>query len=60
MTATESKDLEKGFRVFWNGNPADGGVVTDTRWDAVTIAWDNGHVANVQRGDMRDIQRTSK
>ena len=60
MTATESKDLQKGSRVFWKGDAADGGIVTETRWDAVTIAWDNGHVATVQRGDMRDIQRASK
>jgi hypothetical protein len=26
-------------------------------WDAVTIAWDNGQVATVHHGDMREIQR---
>jgi len=42
MTVTESKDLKKGARVFWRGDAADSGIVTETRWDAVTIAWDNG------------------
>jgi hypothetical protein len=32
-------------------------VRTEISWDAVTIAWDNGHVATVHHGDMREIQR---
>jgi hypothetical protein len=57
MTVTESKDLQKGARVYWQGDTADGGVITETSWDAVTIAWDNGKVASVHHGDMREIQR---
>ena len=57
MTAAESKSLKKGNRVYWRGDAADGGSVTDLSWDAVTIAWDNGQVATVHHGDMRDIQR---
>lgn len=57
MTVVESKGLTKGNRIYWQGNSADGGIVTETSWDAVTIAWDNGHVASVSRGDMREIQR---
>ena len=57
MTVTESKELKKGARVCWRGNAADTGVITETRWDAVTIAWDNGQVASVCHGDMREIQR---
>ena len=57
MTVTESKDLKKGARVFWRGDAADSGIVTETRWDAVTIAWDNGQVASVHHGDMREVQR---
>jgi hypothetical protein len=56
MTVTESKALEKGARVYWQGDPADSGVVTATSWDAVTIAWNNGKVASVHHGDMREIQ----
>ncbi len=59
MTAAESKNLKKGDRVFWRGDAADGGTVRGRSWDAVTIAWDNGHVAGVHHGDMREIQQTS-
>ncbi len=59
MTAAESKNLKKGDRVFWRGDAADGGTVRGRSWDAVTIAWDNGHVASVHHGDMREIQSTS-
>jgi hypothetical protein len=57
MTVTESKDLKKGTRVYWQGDAADSGVITETSWDAVTIAWDNGKVASVHHGDMREIQQ---
>ena len=55
MTVTESKDLKKGARVYWRGDAADSGIVTETSWDAVTIAWDNGQVTTVHHGDMREI-----
>ena len=57
MNAVESKALKKGSRVYWRGNADDSGRVTETSWDAVTIAWDNGHVATVHHGDTREIQR---
>ena len=57
MTAAESKGLKKGNRVCWRGDATDGGSITETSWDAVTIAWDNGQVATVHHGDMREIQR---
>jgi hypothetical protein len=59
MTVTESKDLKTGDRVYWRGDPADSGVITETRWDAVTIAWKNGKVANVHHGDMREVHSTA-
>ena len=59
MTATESKDLKKGTRIYWRSDAADSGVVTETSWNAVTIAWNNGKVASVHHGDMREIQRVS-
>jgi hypothetical protein len=58
MTVNESKALKKGTRVYWQGNADDSGIITDTSWDAVTIAWDDGKVARVHHGDMREIQRT--
>ena len=57
MTPAESKGLKKGSRVYWRGDATDGGSITDMNWDAVTIAWDNGQVATVHHGDMREIQR---
>ena len=60
MNAAESKTLTKGTRVYWQGNAADGGTVTEATWDAVTITWDNGHVAVVHHGDMRGVMRTGQ
>jgi hypothetical protein len=56
MTVDESKKLKKGTRVYWRGDAADSGIVTETSWDAVTIAWNNGQVASVHHGDMREIR----
>ena len=57
VDAAESKGLKKGSRVYWRGDATDGGIITEMSWDAVTIAWDNGQVATVHHGDMREIQR---
>jgi hypothetical protein len=57
MTVNESKGLKKGNRVCWRGDAADGGTISGTSWDAVTIAW--GQVANAHHGDMREIHSTS-
>jgi hypothetical protein len=57
MTVDESKSLTRGTRVYWRGDAADSGIVTETSWDAVTIAWSDGKVANVHHGDMREIQQ---
>jgi hypothetical protein len=58
VTAAESKNLKKGNRVYWRGDAADRGTISGTSWDAVTIAWDNGQVATVHHGDMREIHST--
>ena len=55
MTVTEFKGLKKGSRVYWRGDATED--MTETSWDAVTIAWDNGQVAIVHHGDMREIER---
>jgi hypothetical protein len=55
MKVNESKCLTKGTRVYWRGEAADSGIVTEKSWDAVTITWDNGQVTRVHHGDMRDI-----
>ena len=48
MTVNESKSLKKGTHVYWRGDAADSGIVTETSWDAVSIAWNNGQVALVR------------
>jgi hypothetical protein len=58
MTAAESRALKKGTRVYWRRSSADSGIIRATTWDGVTIAWDNGHIASVHHGDMRQIERT--
>jgi hypothetical protein len=58
MTVDESKNLKKGSRVYWRGDAADCGIITETSWDAVTIAWNNGKLARVHHGDMREIHLT--
>jgi hypothetical protein len=58
MTVEESKAVKKDARVYWQGDAADSGIITETSWDAVTIAWNNGQVARVHHGDMREIHRT--
>jgi hypothetical protein len=60
VTVTESKDLKKGARVYWRGDAADSGTIIEKSWAAVTITWDNGHVATVHHGDMSEILRTSR
>ena len=57
VTAAESKGLKRDNRVYWRGDAADGGNITEVSWDSVTIAWDNGQLATVHHGDMREIQR---
>jgi hypothetical protein len=49
MTVTESKGLQKGNQVYWQGNAADSGIISETSWDAVTITWDDGKVASTPR-----------
>ena len=39
MKTAESKGLKKGNRVSWRGDANDGGIITETSWDAVTIAY---------------------
>ena len=57
MTHAESKSLTKGTRVYWHGESADSGVVTETSWATVTVAWNDGKVSTIHHGDMREIHR---
>jgi hypothetical protein len=57
MSPDDSRKLTRGNRVCWQGKPDDGGKITETNWNAVTITWDDQNVAVVHHGDMREIQR---
>ena len=57
MNAAESKRSQRVAGSFGKDS-ADGGTVTDTTWASITITWDNGHVAVVHHGDMREVMRT--
>jgi hypothetical protein len=59
MKVNESKGLTKGTRVYWRGDSADSGIITDISWDAVTITWNNGQVTSVHHGDVHDIHRVA-
>jgi len=46
--------------VGWKGKKGNeyDDFITETNWHAVRIAWDNGQVATVHHGDMREIHTT--
>ena len=39
MTVAESKGLKKGGRVYWRGDAAADGSITEISWDATTIGY---------------------
>jgi hypothetical protein len=43
MTPEQSKQLQVGDRVIFNGDPADSGKVTAVEAQYVTITWHDGH-----------------
>ena len=56
MTTDQSKSLSLGARVYWHGDAADSGTITETNWSTVTIAWKNDYTATVHHGDMREVE----
>ncbi len=59
MTADELRKLKGKNRVCWRGNANDGGTVSAPSWYAVTIEWDNEHVATVHHGGMHEVHPAS-
>jgi hypothetical protein len=57
MTVDDSKALKKGTRVYWRGNAADS-TITETSWDAVAIAPNNGKLAKVHYEDFSERRRS--
>jgi hypothetical protein len=57
MTPEQSKKLQVGTRVCFNGNPADSGKVTAISMRYVTINWDDGHQSYSGHKDMKRVER---
>jgi hypothetical protein len=56
MTGEQSKRLKVGTRVFFNGNPADGGKVTAINIRYVTIKWDDDHQSVTGHNEMNRVE----
>ena len=57
MNAAEFEGSRRATAFILLGDALDSGIITEMSWDAVMIAWDNGQVATVHHGDMREVQR---
>jgi hypothetical protein len=56
MTSEQSKKLQVGTRVCFNGNAADGGKVIAIQARYVTIKWDDGHQSLTGHNDMARVE----
>jgi hypothetical protein len=56
MTSEQSKKLQVGTRVCFNGNPADGGKVIAIQARYVTIKWDDGHQSYSGHNEMTRVE----
>jgi hypothetical protein len=56
MTSEQSKKLQVGTRVCFNGNPADVGKVTAILARYVTIKWDDGHQSFTGHNEMTRVE----
>lgn len=59
MTEQQSKRLNIGDRVIWNGDPHDAGTVVDCGYAAVVVTWDNGQTGTVDHRDMAIVSRAA-
>jgi hypothetical protein len=57
MTGEESRKLELGDRVCWQGDAKNQGAIKAKSWSGVTIDWDDGDSASVSHNDMGQITR---
>lgn len=55
MTGEESRKLKIGDRVYWKGDVANQGTVSETSWSGVTIEWDDGDKTSVGHNDMAQV-----
>jgi hypothetical protein len=60
MTPEQSKKLEVGTRVCFNGDPADSGKVTAIQATYITIKWDDGqHRSLTGHNEMKRVELIS-
>jgi hypothetical protein len=57
MTGEQSKQLQVGTRVCFNGEQADLGAVTAIQERYVTIQWDDGHQSFTGHNAMDRVER---
>ena len=57
MTGTQSRLLNVGARVIWNGDKNDAGTVIEKNWAGVTIKWDNREVQHILHNDMTAVTK---
>jgi hypothetical protein len=55
MTSEQSKKLQGGDRVYFNGDQADRGKVTAIHANYVSIKWEDGHRSISSHNDMKRI-----
>jgi hypothetical protein len=60
MTGNQSRLLQVGDRVCWEGSATDVGTVIGTAWSGVTIDWDDGHTSSVRHNDMAKVEYAPK
>jgi hypothetical protein len=60
MTPDQSKQLQVGTRVCFNGDPADLGTVTATETRYVRIKWKDGHESLTGHTHMERVELVKK
>jgi hypothetical protein len=60
LTGDQSRLLQVGDCVCWEGSATDLGTVVGASWSGVTIDWDDGHTTSIQHNDMAQVERVPK
>ena len=60
MTPEQSRNLNVGQRVFWQGDDQDRGSIVARDWSGVTIRWDNGKSTFYHHNDMQSVMPAPK
>jgi hypothetical protein len=55
MTGEQSRALQVSNRVYWRGDLADRGIITETNWAGVTVKWESRGEQNILHNDMGSV-----